>query len=119
MIRGAFGSLVERYVKLVHGVVFEAVRRPEEVEDLSQDVFCKAYLELTKLRDHAKFAAMAGKDGRQHLYRLACAGQQVRRRPQLEGVVREGVLDAILPPTAEGEGGRTRKLIQKEDFARR
>ena len=31
----AFDELVKRYVKLVHGVIFEAVRRSEEVDDLS------------------------------------------------------------------------------------
>ena len=111
----AFGTLVKRYVKLVHGVIFEAVRRPEEVDDLSQDVFCKAYLELTNLREHAKFAPwlarMAGNTSTDWL-----RSQQVRRRPQLEGVVREGVLEAILPPP-QREKRADQEMIQKEDFA--
>ena len=67
----AFDELAKRYVKLVHGVIFEAVRRSEEVDDLSQEVFCKAYLELTKLRKHCEIRPLAGKNGKQRLYRLA------------------------------------------------
>ena len=109
----AFDELVKRYVKLVHGVVFEAVRRSEEVDDLSQDVFCKAYLELTKLRKHSRFAPW--------LARMASnvstdwlRGHQVRRRPQLKGVVREGVLDAMLPVTGR-EKTPEQKLVEKEE----
>ena len=54
--RDAFGDLVERYTGLVHGVILHKVRRPDEVEDLVQDVFCKAYEELGNLREPGKFA---------------------------------------------------------------
>jgi RNA polymerase sigma-70 factor (ECF subfamily) len=54
--REAFGALVERYAGLVHGVVLEVVRRPEEVEDLVQDAFCRAYEGLGSLRDTSRFA---------------------------------------------------------------
>jgi RNA polymerase sigma factor (sigma-70 family) len=54
--RDAFGDLVERYSGLVHGVILHKVRRPDEVEDLVQDVFCKAYEDLGNLRDPGKFA---------------------------------------------------------------
>jgi len=53
--REAFGALVERYTRLVHGVILHKVRRPDEVEDLVQDVFCKAYERLSSLREHRKF----------------------------------------------------------------
>lgn len=53
----AFGDLVERYARLVRGVIWEAIRRPDEVEDLMQDVFCQAYEQLSSLRQPAKFAA--------------------------------------------------------------
>ena len=54
--REAFGDLVGRYSGLVHGVILNKVRRPDEVEDLVQDVFCKAFEELPKLRDPNRFA---------------------------------------------------------------
>jgi RNA polymerase sigma-70 factor (ECF subfamily) len=53
----AFGELVERYARLVHGVILQKVRQADEVEDLVQDVFCKAYQELVNLRDPDKFAS--------------------------------------------------------------
>ena len=52
----AFGDLVERYERLVHGVILETVRRPDEVEDLVQEVFCRVYEQLASLRDPARFA---------------------------------------------------------------
>lgn len=54
--RDAFGRLVERYGGLVHGVLLEIVRRPDEVEDLSQEVFCRAYEKLASLRQPEMFS---------------------------------------------------------------
>ncbi|NKB70831.1 MAG: sigma-70 family RNA polymerase sigma factor [Candidatus Latescibacteria bacterium] len=54
--REAFGDLVERYNGLVYGVIREKIRRSDEIEDLVQEVFCKAYEELAGLRDPARFA---------------------------------------------------------------
>ena len=53
----AFGDLVERYTRLVRGIIWETVRRPDEVEDLVQEAFCKAYEQLPSLRQQAKFAS--------------------------------------------------------------
>ena len=52
----AFGDLVERYERLVHGLILETVRRPDETEDLVQEVFSKAYEQLSSLREPASFA---------------------------------------------------------------
>jgi RNA polymerase sigma-70 factor (ECF subfamily) len=80
----AFGDLVERYTRLVRGVVWETVRRPDEVEDLVQEAFCKAYEQLPSLRQPARFAAwlwsIAANAALSHQYRkqregrLAAAG---------------------------------------------
>ena len=53
----AFGDLVERYGPLVRGTLVETVRRPDEIDDLSQEVFCKAYQQLPALRQPAQFAS--------------------------------------------------------------
>lgn len=53
----AFGDLVERYERLVHGLILETVRRPDETEDLVQEVFCKAYEQLSSLRKPSCFAS--------------------------------------------------------------
>lgn len=54
--REAFGDLVEKYGALVHGVIREKIRLADEVEDLVQEVFCRAYEELSKLQEPARFA---------------------------------------------------------------
>ena len=41
--REAFAELIEEYLGLVHGIILNKVRRPDEVEDLVQDVFVKAF----------------------------------------------------------------------------
>ena len=53
--RGAFADLLERYTPLVHGVILEKIRRPDEVEDLVQETFVQAYQKLASLREPAKF----------------------------------------------------------------
>ena len=57
----AFGDLVERYGGLVRGTVMEIVRRPQELEDLAQDAFCRAFEELPRLREPAKFGHWLGR----------------------------------------------------------
>ena len=52
----ALGQLIERYNRLVHGVILHKLRKSNEVEDIVQDVFCKAYQELPDLREPEKFA---------------------------------------------------------------
>ncbi|MEW6754040.1 MAG: sigma-70 family RNA polymerase sigma factor [Candidatus Latescibacterota bacterium] len=93
--RRAFGDLVERYTPLVQGVVWEALRRPDDVEDLTQQVFARAYERLPGLRRPARFAAwlwsIAGNAVADHQRRqqqqralaVTAAGQWLRpaRRP--------------------------------------
>lgn len=55
--RNAFGDLVERYNSLVHGLIWEITRHSDAVEDLVQEVFCKAYEDLSRLRQPARFPA--------------------------------------------------------------
>ena len=39
----AFATRVKRYERLVHGLILETIRRPDEVADGVQEVFGKAY----------------------------------------------------------------------------
>ena len=59
--REAFGDLVERYSALVRGIVYEKVRRLDEVEDLVQEVFCRAYEDLSRLHEPGRFAPWLGR----------------------------------------------------------
>jgi RNA polymerase sigma-70 factor (ECF subfamily) len=52
--RAAFGTLYERYGRMVHGVLLARVPRGQ-VEDLVQDVFLSALRRLDSLRDPARF----------------------------------------------------------------
>ena len=51
----AFGRLVERHQAYVYNAVFHMVGRAQDAEDLSQDVFVKAYRNLARFREEARF----------------------------------------------------------------
>jgi len=53
--RKAFGQLVAKYQNAVYGLCFHIVGNFADAQDLTQEVFIKAYLELPKVRDHTKF----------------------------------------------------------------
>jgi RNA polymerase sigma-70 factor (ECF subfamily) len=52
--RGAFAELHGRWSRTIHGVLLASVPR-QDVDDLVQDVFLKAFLKLTSLRDDLAF----------------------------------------------------------------
>ena len=56
----AFAVLVERYGPLVRGLVLEVARQHDEADDLSQEVFTRAYQQLASLRKPGKFASWLG-----------------------------------------------------------
>ena len=51
---GAFDTLYERYVRMIHGILLARVPRLD-VDDLLQDVFLTAWKGLSALRDPAAF----------------------------------------------------------------
>jgi RNA polymerase sigma-70 factor (ECF subfamily) len=67
--RAAFGTLYERYARLVHGVLLASAQR-DDVQDLVQDVFFRALRQLHALREPAAFggwiATMARNEARMH-----------------------------------------------------
>jgi RNA polymerase sigma-70 factor (ECF subfamily) len=67
--RAAFGSLYERFARLVHGVLLASAER-DDVPDLVQDVFFRALRQLHTLREPAAFggwiATMARNEARMH-----------------------------------------------------
>ncbi len=54
--RSAYGRLYDRYAHMVHGILLARVP-PNEVDDLTQDVFLKAMPRLGSLREAARFGA--------------------------------------------------------------
>ena len=84
----AFGELVQRYSGLVHGVVRGMVRHCEEVEDLVQEVFCKSYEELPRLRRPSRFAPWLGQIARRTVLRYLRQRQTWNRaETELEKII--------------------------------
>ncbi|MBI3667329.1 MAG: sigma-70 family RNA polymerase sigma factor [Acidobacteria bacterium] len=75
----AFNELVQAYRKRILGTVFRLVGRPEDVEDVSQEVFLRLYYSLNQLRTAEVFEPW--------LYRLTINAaydylRKHRRRPE-------------------------------------
>ena len=47
---GAFNEIVRAYRKRILGTIFRLISRPEDVEDVSQEVFVRLYFSLDQLR---------------------------------------------------------------------
>ena len=77
--RAAFGTLYERFARMVHGVLLASAQR-DDVQDLVQDVFFRALRQLHTLREPAAFggwiAAMARNEARMH-YRGAKSTEEL------------------------------------------
>jgi len=54
--RAAFGELGGRYRQMVYGLCYHQVGQFEDAQDLAQEAFVAAYLDLPQLRDPARFA---------------------------------------------------------------
>jgi RNA polymerase sigma-70 factor (ECF subfamily) len=57
----SFGTLVERYWRLVFALVLTRIHNPAEAEDIAQESFLKAYAHLRSLRRPARFAGWLSK----------------------------------------------------------
>jgi len=101
----AFGTLVERYQKLVAGIAWRYGIRREEIEDIVSEVFVKAYGNLHRFRPEHPFSTW--------LYRLAANhaidhGRRTRRNRAEVEVPRQ------LPDPALGPGER----LERRETAR-
>lgn len=70
----SFGVLVRRYQGVVYGLAYHIVKNFMDAEDLAQEAFLQAYVELRQLRDPSRFAGW--------LRRIACntCNMWLRRR---------------------------------------
>ena len=55
--KNAFGSLVSKYQNSVYSLCYHIVGNFADAQDLAQDVFVKAYVDLAKIREPSKFAS--------------------------------------------------------------
>jgi len=58
--KGAFQSLIDAFERRVFAVAYSYVHNFQQAEDVVQEVFLRAYLDLKKLKDSRKFAGWLG-----------------------------------------------------------
>jgi RNA polymerase sigma-70 factor (ECF subfamily) len=64
----AFGPLVERYQKRIFSIVFHLVRRRDEVDDLAQEIFFKAFRAIRSYNFQSSFATWLSRIAVNHCY---------------------------------------------------
>ncbi len=64
----AFRPLAERYQRRVFSIVFRLVRRPDQVEDLAQEIFIKAFLAIRSYNFRASFGTWLARIAINHCY---------------------------------------------------
>jgi len=78
--REVFGHLVERYQKRVFAQVFRLVRRPDDVEDLAQEVFVKAFRAIRSYDFRSSFGTWLSRVAVNHCYDFL---RRVRAQPAI------------------------------------
>ena len=64
----AFGELVEKYQQRIFSIVFHLVRRRDEVEDLAQEIFFKAFRAIRSYNFQSSFATWVSRIAVNHCY---------------------------------------------------
>jgi RNA polymerase sigma-70 factor (ECF subfamily) len=64
----AFGPLVEKYQQRVFSIVYHLVRRRDEVEDLAQEIFLKAFRAIRTYNFQSSFATWLSRIAVNHCY---------------------------------------------------
>lgn len=111
----AFGILIENYERLVYNVVYRMLPNHEDVKDVSQEVFLKAYKYLGKFDGKASFSTW--------IYRIAVntSIDELRKRKGHETIsidketdTNEGILKKEY---ADHSAGVEEQVIAKESMA--
>jgi RNA polymerase sigma-70 factor (ECF subfamily) len=87
---GAFAVLYDRHARLIRAICYDATAHLSSAEDLSQDVFLKAYQKLPQLRDGDRFLPWLCEIARR-------AGRDWQRRSRRNGPLASGVVDVAAP----------------------
>jgi RNA polymerase sigma-70 factor, ECF subfamily len=108
---GAFNQIVSTYRKRIMGTIARLIGRPEDVEDVSQDVFLRLYFSLDQLRTPEVFEPW--------LYRLTVNAaydylrkQRRRNESRMSDLSEEQVLlaDALAGGRADADEQQKRKV---------
>ena len=66
--REAFGTLIERHTRRVFSLVSHLVRRRDDVEDLTQEIFIKAFVAIKSYNFESSFGTWLGRISVNHCY---------------------------------------------------
>lgn len=93
----AFAPLVERYSRPIFALVVGIVGRREEAEELTQDIFLRAYSKLSTFGWRSSFSTW--------LYRIACntAITAARKKRRLFTSIEEGRIEQLSDPEVEDQ----------------
>lgn len=78
----AFGTLVDRYWKMVFAIALSKIGNPTEAEDIAQESFLKVHSHLHRLRDPSHFAGWLSRIAIQQCTNVVRSN--IRRRAALE-----------------------------------
>jgi len=114
----AFEELVRRHQQRVFALVGGILRRPEDVQDVAQQVFLKAYLGIKRFDQRAAFSTWLYKIAvnecwdylrkrkvRPLVYEADLSEEQVSRL--------DGIVSAERPPQGPNERAETRELLER------
>jgi RNA polymerase sigma-70 factor, ECF subfamily len=114
----AFEQLVGRHQQRVFALVGGILRRPEDVEDVAQQVFLKAYLGIKRFDQRAAFSTwlykiavnecwdyLRKKKVRPLVYEADLSEEQVSRL--------DGIVSADRPPESAGDRAETKELLER------
>lgn len=117
-VQPAFEELVRRHQQRVFALVGGILRRPEDVEDVAQQVFLKAYLGIKKFDQRAAFSTwlykiavnecwdyLRKKKVRPLVYESDLSEEQVSRL--------EGIVSLTHPPEGPADRAEARELLDR------
>jgi RNA polymerase sigma-70 factor, ECF subfamily len=117
-VQRAFEELVRRHQQRVFALVGGILRRPEDVEDVAQQVFLKAYLGIKKFDQRAAFSTwlykiavnecwdyLRKKKVRPLVYESDLSEEQVSRL--------DGIVSLSKPPEGPAERAEAREMLQR------
>lgn len=76
--REAFTPLVERHERRVRSLVFHLVRRRDEIEDITQEIFIKAFRKVRSYHGESSFGTWLGRIAVNHCYDYLRREQKTR-----------------------------------------
>jgi len=114
----AYALLVARYERRVFSLVYRILRRREEVEEVAQEIFIKAFLAVRNYHFEAAFSTWLLRIAINHCY------DQLRRRRSsrltyFSEMSEEGEQAVVLGTESREGGGRVQADLENRDLAQK